>query len=121
MPITPAITKRVPVSGATDGTPAYVGGNPWGLTWSVAWGPYWANVIEAVAGAPASPVIDVTPRVTGVLSATSTLRISAFGVSLLLEGDESGDLLLEGDESGVLLLEGDAADFASSQTKRVSF
>lgn len=121
MPITPAITKRVPVSGAADGAPAYVGGNPWGVTWSVAWGPYWANVIEAEAGASASPAIDVTPRVTGSLSATATRRVSSFGISLLLEGDESGDLLLEGDESGVLLLEGDAAGFTSDQTKRVSF
>jgi len=119
MPITPVITRRVPTSGATDGTPAYVGGDPWGLTWGNTWGAYWANVIEAEPGAAASPVIDVTPRVTGALSATATRRISAFGISLLLEGDESGDLLLEGDESGNLLLEGDAAAFFSSQTKRV--
>lgn len=99
-----SLTSRVAISGAIPGVAATVGNDPWGNTWGGTWGNTWALIGPAVADTPASPAVDVTPRVGSVF------------VELALEGDEEGALLLEGDEEGELLLEGDAA---SNITRRV--
>lgn len=99
-----ALTKRVLQSGAVSGG----GADAWGglfTTWST-----WTYALVATA---ASPAIATTSRVTGLLSATTTRRVT---ISSALALESGGILLLEA--VGELLLEG-TLPYSSSITKRV--
>ena len=68
------ITKRVIVSAAV----ASVSYDPWGGTWGRTWGNTWLAFTTAES---ASPLIDVTLRVTGQAAADLTGRVSAAPVA----------------------------------------
>ena len=76
-------TKRVATTGASDGTPASLGTDTWGGSWGgfggtlgLTWGKTWFYGTLATAATGASPAIDVTARVSGAITETTTKRVT---------------------------------------------
>jgi hypothetical protein len=65
-------TRRVATVGAQGAVSGGVGGDRWGGTWGFGWHAF----AEGSPAVPASPAIDVTPRIGSAPSANTTKRVT---------------------------------------------
>jgi hypothetical protein len=69
-------TRRVATIGAQDAVSGGAGGDRWGGTWGGTWGFGWHAFAEGSPAVPASPAIDVTPRIGSAPTANNTKRVT---------------------------------------------